>query len=134
MDADADSVRDGANDTGEVATGIEDRADRDLWLDDLASLLGFGWLARHVPGDLPPSYLYALVTVLGSNALTISYNLANGVPLIYRTNPYFVLQPVLLFAAVYGARTLQAEYDAVMAEMAIAERADDPNPLLDPVP
>ncbi|SEO86481.1 hypothetical protein SAMN05216388_102146 [Halorientalis persicus] len=122
--------KDGSTDLG-ISSYEEDR---DLWLDGFASLFGFGWLAERLPADLPPSYLYAVVTVVGSNVLTITYNLANGVPLIYRTNPYFVLQPFVLFAAVYGARTLQAEYDRVMAEMAIAERADDPGSLLDPVP
>jgi ABC-type multidrug transport system fused ATPase/permease subunit len=129
MDSD-DGATAGSTDDGTTPHG----GDREFWLDGFAGLFGFGWLATRLPGDLPPSYLYAVVTVVGSNVLTISYNLANGVPLIYRTNPYFVLQPFVLFAAVYGARTLQAEYDSVLSEMAIKERADDPGSLLDPVP
>jgi len=130
METGIDSGADGTvgSSTGEAAT------DTDLWLDRFARLFGFGWLAERVPGDLPPSYLYAVVTIVLSNALTISYNLLNGVPLIYRENPYFALQPFLLFAAVYGARSLHREYDTVMAEMAVEARADDPELLLDPVP
>jgi len=106
----------------------------ELWLDGFARRLGFGWLAERVPGNPPPSYVYAVLTVVLSNVLTISYNVVNSIPLIYRDNPYFALQPLLLLGAVYGAHALQAEYDEVMTAMRVRERATDPEPLVEPVP
>ena len=123
----------GVDESGEMArpsTGGR----TDLWLDSLARALGFGWLAERLPSGLPPSYLYAVVTVVVSNAALMAYNLLNGVPLIYGKNPYFAIQPVILLGAVYGARSLGTAYDKAMAEMRVAERATDPEPLLDPVP
>jgi hypothetical protein len=105
-----------------------------LWLDRVTRILGFGWLAERIPGDLPPSYLYTIVTVVVSNVLTISYSILNNIPLIYRENPYFAIQPLILFGAIYGAHTLQTAYHNSMTEMRIHERADDPESLLDPVP
>jgi ABC-type multidrug transport system fused ATPase/permease subunit len=122
---------DDASDTTTASDGAESE---ELWLDGYARYLGFGWLADRTPGELPPSYLYAIVTIVLSNALTISYNVSTGVPLIYRENPYFALQPLLLLGAVYGARSLQAEYDGVMDAMEVEERANEPASLLDPVP
>jgi ABC-type multidrug transport system fused ATPase/permease subunit len=54
--------------------------------------------------------------------------------MIYADNPYFALQPILLVGAVYAARTLHREYDLAMEAMRIAERASDPDRLLDPTP
>jgi ABC-type multidrug transport system fused ATPase/permease subunit len=122
----ADSVDEATN---SVATGSDD-----LWLDRFARYLGFGRLAERVPGGLPPSYLYAIVTIVLFNAGTITYNLINDVPLIYRENPYFALQPIILLGAVYGARSLQRAYERAMVEMQVSERADDPESLLGPVP
>jgi len=116
------------------ATVVPAAENGELWLDRLARGLGFGWLAERLPGAPPPSYVYVVLTVVVSNALTVSYNVLTGVPLIYRDNPYFLLQPLLLFGAVYGAHALQAEYDRVMTVMRVRERASDPAPLVDPVP
>lgn len=112
----------------------DETGDDSLWLDRFVRNLGFGRLAERTPGDLQPSYLYAIVTIVLFNAGTISYNVINDVPLIYRENPYFILQPIILLGAVYGARSLQAEYDRVMAAMEIEGRADDPGSLLEPIP
>lgn len=106
----------------------------DLWLDQFACYLGFGWLVKHIAGDLAPSYLYAITTIVLSYAFTITYNVTNDIPLIYRENPYFALQPLILIGAVYGAHSLKAAYDRVMKEMRVAERASNPMSLLDPVP
>jgi len=106
----------------------------DLWLDRVTRMIGFGWLAERIPGDLPASYLYTIVTVVVSNVLTISYSILNNIPLIYRENPYFAIQPFILVGAIYGAHTLQVAYHNAMTEMRIRERADNPESLLDPVP
>jgi ABC-type multidrug transport system fused ATPase/permease subunit len=98
----------------------------DLWLDRYARGLGFGWLADRVPVDVPPSYLYAVTAVVLWRAVSISYSVANDIPLITETNPYFALQPLALLGAVYGARTLSRSYDRVMDEMRIDQRADEP--------
>jgi hypothetical protein len=115
--------------TNAAATGSDE-----LWLDRFARYLGFGWLAERVSGNLPPSYLYAIVTIVLFHAGTAVYKLLNGIPLIYRENPYFVLQPLILLGAVYGAHSLQAAYDRAMGEMQVSKRADEPGSLLDPVP
>lgn len=119
----------GAQATGPVAT-----ADGDLWLDRFARNLGFGWLAERVPGTPSPSYLYAVVTIVLFTAGTFIYNVINDLPVIYRENPYFILQPLILLGAVYGAQSLQAAYDRVMVEMEISERANEPESLLEPIP
>lgn len=116
------------------ASGSGSERSPELWLDRFARVLGFGWLAERTPGGLPPSYLYALLTIVSANLLMAAYNLSKGVPLIYRTNPYFVLQPILLLGAAYGARSLRASYDRVLVQMDIATRANDPDSLFDPVP
>lgn len=119
----------GAQATGPVAT-----ADGDLWLDRFARNLGFGWLAERVPGTPSPSYLYAVVTIVLFTAGTFIYNVINDLPVIYRENPYFILQPLILLGAVYGAQSLQAAYDRVMVKMRVSERADNPESLLKPIP
>jgi hypothetical protein len=106
----------------------------EIWLDRFARRLGFGWLSDLLPGDTPPSYLYAVLTIGLSEALIAGYSLANEIPLIYEENPFFILQPVVLLGAVYGSRTLTRGYDRAMTEMNVAERATDPEPLLDPIP
>lgn len=106
----------------------------EIWLDRFARRFGFGWLASHLPGNLPPSYLYAFVTIVLSEAAITGYSLAYDIPLIYAENPFFILQPMVLLGAVYGSRALSRAYDRAMAEMNIDERASDPEPLLDPIP
>lgn len=106
----------------------------ELWLDRLVRYFGFGQLAKRVPGDLPPSYVYAIVTIVLSNIFTISYNIVNNIPLIYSTNPFFALQPIILLGAVYGAHSLHNAYHKTLIDMRIRERATDPESLFDPVP
>lgn len=105
-----------------------------LWLDEFASRLGFGYLADWLPGDLPPSYVYALCTVFPLTVGAAIYTWSIGAELIYEINPYFALQPVLLLTAVYAAHSLRADYDRAVSDMDIAERATDPDPLIDIVP
>jgi hypothetical protein len=124
----------GRSDNSETDSGDDvqsgDAADSpDLWLDRYACLLGFGRLADRLPWAVPPSYLYAVTTIVVWRALSVSYNLASDIPLITDINPYFALQPFALLGAVYGARTLARRYDRVLAEMRIDERADDPGRL-----
>lgn len=106
----------------------------DLWLDRFARRLGFGWLAAKLPWDVPPSYVYAVTTVVGFNLLINGYNLATGVEPVHVENPYFVLQPIVLLGGVYASHSLQRSWDAVVAEMNIRERLADPDPLVDIVP
>lgn len=117
-----------------AATQESTEEDGGLWLDRYAQYLGFGWLSQHLPGDVSPSYLYAVVTIVLGHLGILSYNVATGNPVIYRENPYFLLQPLVLFGAVYGAHSLQADYGDAMAEMRIRERADSSESLLQPVP
>jgi len=107
---------------------------REIWLDTVVGPLGFRWVADRLPGELSPALLYAVVTVVGTNAATLVYNLSIGADTVYTTNPYYALEVVLLPAAVVAAQSLHREYDRAMAEMRVAERASDPAPLLDLVP
>lgn len=106
----------------------------DLWLDRFARLLGFGWLAERLPGEVPPSYVYAAVTVVGVTAALDGYALLRGTPLVYGENPYFLLLPVGLLGATYGARSLRGAYARVMTEMNVERRAENPTALVEPVP
>lgn len=100
----------------------------ELWLDRFARYLGFGYLADRTGTDLPPSVLYAIVTVLawtvGSAALDLF--VFDNTP-IYAVNPYFLLQPAILLVAVYGAHSLRSSYFDAIEEMKLAERTDDPD-------
>ncbi len=116
------------------ATNVAANGSDELWLDRFARALGFGWLADRVSDGLPPSYLYAIVTIVLFHTGTAAYNVLNNMPVIYRENPYFVLQPLILLGAVYGAHSLQAAYDRAMVEMRVSKRADEPESLLGPVP
>lgn len=108
--------------------------DRDLWLDRLARHVGFGRLSRRLPGDIPPSYLFAVILV-GSIVPTINaYAYLAGDPVVYIQNPLFVLQPLAIVGGVFGARALRRRYHRVAQEMNLEERAADPEPLLDVVP
>ncbi|AXG09647.1 hypothetical protein [Haloplanus rubicundus] len=112
---------------------IEPFAD-DLWLDRLARRIGFGWLSRRLPGNLPPSYLFAVILV-GTIVPTINiYAYLAGDPVVYIENPLFVLQPLAIVGGVFGARALRRRYHRVTQEMNLEERADDPEPLLNIVP
>ena len=115
-------------------TELEADDTRVFWLDSFASWLGFGRFSDRLPGNPSPSIVYALVAVSVPNIVTTVYHRLNEMPMIYADNPYFALQPVLLVGAVYAARKLHREYDFVMEEMRIGERASDPDRLLDPTP
>jgi hypothetical protein len=108
--------------------------DREMWLDRFARRLGFGRVATLLPWDLPPSSVYAVVTV---GFFTVGLNLyavANGRETIYPTNPYFALQPIVLIGGVVASRSLFLRYRRVVEEMRIADRASNPDPIVDIVP
>jgi len=109
-------------------------AQQDIWLDTIVRPLGFGWLSARLPGNLPPSVLYAGIAVIVTNAMNIIYTLSTGGELIYTTNPYYVLDIILLPAAIVAAHSLHREYDQAMDEMEIEKRATNPDPLLNIVP
>ncbi|WP_335999796.1 hypothetical protein [Halorientalis halophila] len=106
----------------------------EIWLDRFARRLGCGWLADRLPGDLPPSYVYAIVTVGLLSIAHTTWKYFAGYPMTYVRNPYMLAQPVVLFAAVYGSRRLTMRARRALDEMAVAERASDPDALYDVVP
>lgn len=105
-----------------------------LWLDDIASWLGFRWLGERLQWDLPPSYLYVIITVIPLSIWSAAYKIHVGVPTIYSINPYFILQPILLLGAAWGAHVLKRDYNSVVDGMKIKERASNPDPLIKIVP
>lgn len=123
-----------SDESEEYSADVVDTTDErsELWLDRYARLFGFGRLADRLPWAVPPSYLYAVTTVVVWRVFSISYSLANDIPLIHEINPYFALQPLILLGAVYGARSLSRRYDRVMTEMRIEKRASDPELLRNP--
>lgn len=119
---------------GGDAAELTDAFDEDLWLDRIARRLGMGWLSAKLPGDIPPSYLYAVVTIVSLELILGTYSYAIGEPVIYFQNPFFVFQPIGLLGAVYGARSLRRRYHRVTEEMQISERTDKPEQLTDIIP
>lgn len=117
---------------------VREPPDVTLWLDELVSLLGFDRIAELLPGDLPPSYVYAGLAVTIFTAFDLVYDLfvIGGKVHVYYINPYFVLQPFLLLGAVYGARKLRQEYATAVREMNLAERTQphERDNLIDIVP
>ncbi|RLM63211.1 hypothetical protein DVK05_07935 [Halorubrum sp. Atlit-8R] len=114
--------------------GIGEPFDEDLWLDGLARKVGMGHLSDALPGSVPPSYLYALVTIGVLELVLGAYSYAIGEPVIYLQNPFFLLQPIGLLAAVYGSRSLRRRYHEVTVEMRIRNRTDDPERLTNVIP
>lgn len=117
-----------------LETPLENDDAEDVWLDAVVRPLGFGWLSDRIPGNAPPSFLYAVLSVFVTNMATLSYNLVTGGEIIYTTNPYYALEFLLLPAAVVAARSLHRQYDEAMDEMEIETRATNPGPLLNVVP
>jgi hypothetical protein len=108
--------------------------DGDLWLDGVARRVGFGWLSQRLPGEIPPSYLFAVILV-GTIVPTVNtYAYLIGDPVVYIQNPFFVLQPLALVGGVFGARALRRRYHRVTQEMNLRERTENPEPLLNIVP
>lgn len=99
-----------------------------LWLDRFARYLGFGYVADCLDTTVPPSYIYAVVTVVGWTAISAAADVfVFRVDPIYLTNPYFLLQPVVLLGGVYGAHSLSRSYRRAIDEMRIPERTSDPD-------
>ena len=127
-------VFDGTEPTATSKQPLLEPFDQDLWLDRLARHVGFGWLSRRLPGDIPPSYLFAVILV-GTIVPTINaYAYLAGDPVVYIENPLFVLQPLAIVGGVFGARALRRRYHRVTQEMNLEERTENPEPLLNIVP
>lgn len=105
-----------------------------LWLDRFATEFGFGRVGDRLPYDVPPSYMYAVITIAIIEPLLNGWIYLLGNEVIYLQNPLFVLQPIAFLGAVYGAHSLTDRYREVMAGMRIEERATEPERLTDPVP
>ncbi|ERH14112.1 MAG: hypothetical protein J07HB67_00074, partial [halophilic archaeon J07HB67] len=108
--------------------------EEDIWLDWYASKFGFGWLSDHLPGEIPPSYLYGIVLTLVIDPVTSVWTYFNGYRTVYLDNPYFLLQPVGLVVSIYASRSLLRAYDDVMESMNVEGRADEPTSLTEIVP
>jgi hypothetical protein len=127
-------VFDGTEPTATSKQPLLEPFDQDLWLDRLARHVGFGWLSQRLPGDIPPSYLFAVILV-GTIVPTINaYAYLAGDPVVYIENPLFVLQPLAIVGGVFGARALRRRYHRVTQEMNLEERTENPEPLLNIVP
>jgi hypothetical protein len=116
-------------------TGTSGSEEQELWLDQFARYMGFGRLTALISPSLPPSYLYAFVTVLGWTVTSVSADLLlfDNTPIFIR-NPYFLLQPLILIVGVYGAHSLNRSYLQAIDEMQLRERSSDPEQFGDLIP
>ncbi|WP_302080525.1 hypothetical protein [Salinibaculum rarum] len=107
----------------------------ELWLDQFARYLGFGRLSAFFNISLPPSYLYAIVTVVGWTLTSAGADILvfDNTP-IYVRNPYFLLQPFVLLVGVFGAHALDRSYRQVIDEMQLRERSSNPGQFVDLIP
>ena len=53
---------------------MDSGSESEIWLDRFARRFGFGWFASYLPGNIPPSYVYAVVTVVLSEAAITGYS------------------------------------------------------------
>lgn len=115
-------------------TPSKDPWEEDLWLDRLTRNLGFGWIGDRLPGSPSPSVAYTITMLLVVPPVMNYMSYRIGEPIIYLNNPYFILQPIVLFGAAVGAQSLRRRYHTVMQEMQIRDRASNPDRLIDIVP
>lgn len=115
--------------------GISSDDGPELWLDQFARYLGFGRLATRISPSLPPSYVYAIITVVGWTITSISADILvfHNTP-IYGENPYFLLQPIVLIAGVHGAHSLNRSCLRAIDEMRLEERSSDPDQFANLIP
>lgn len=136
-DGSADGQASGATSSPEQTTEnrTSNSTDTTLWLDQFVSYLGFGRLAAWLTPSLPPSYLYAIVTVVGWTVISAGADLFvfQTAP-IYARNPYFVLQPFILIVGVHGAHSLHRSSRRAIDEMRLQERSSDPDQFVNLVP
>lgn len=110
-------------------------AEEELWLDRFARYLGFGFISDRISPTLPASYVYAVLTVVGWTVASVGADLfIFNISPIYVTNPYFLLQPVVLLGGVYGAHSLRRSYNRAINEMAIPQRANNPEQFVNITP
>jgi hypothetical protein len=109
--------------------------DKELWLDQFARYIGFGLVADRLSQRIPPSYVYAVTTVVTWTVVSVGTDLfiLNVTP-IYVMNPYFLFQPVVLLGGVYGAHSLRRSYHEAINEMAIAQRTSNTEQFLQIIP
>lgn len=115
--------------------GTPDNDGSEIWLDRFVRYLGFGQLGTYLAPSLPPSYLYAVVTVIGWTLVSTGAELFvfDNTP-IYVRNPYFLLQPLVLIAGVHGAHSLDRSYRQAIDEMRLRERSSKPEQFTDLIP
>jgi hypothetical protein len=116
-------------------SGVSTDDESAIWLDRFARYFGFGYLSEYLSFSLPPSYLYAIVAVLGWTLISTGAELFifNNVP-IYARNPYFLLQPLILILSVYGAHSLDRSYREAITEMRLQKRSSNPRQFTDLIP
>jgi hypothetical protein len=107
----------------------------DLWLDQFARYFGVGYLIDRTDSTVPPSYFYAIVTVVGWTLISVGIEtfVFQNTP-IYVRNPYFLLQPVVLIGGVYAAHSLNRSYLEAIDEMDLRKRSSDPEQFVGLIP
>lgn len=107
----------------------------DLWIDRLVRPFGFGWLSTRLPWNIPPSYIFAVIVLVTLPTTIGGYGIiTKGTQAFYLQNPLAICQPLGLFAAVFGARSLRAKYHRVLHEMNLEERTQNPRQFTEIVP
>lgn len=96
-----------------------------IWLDRLATRLGFGRLAASLPGSPAPAYVYIGCFVLVDIAIRI-YQTVTGIRPILVNNPFWLLQEIALVGAVVATKWMHSEYAWVCDRIAIQDRVAAP--------
>jgi len=99
--------------------------DNQMWLDGVATRLGFGRLASVLPGSPAPAYVYIVCFVLVDIVIRI-YQTVTGIRPILINNPLWLLQEGALIGAVVAAKWLHTEYAWVLDRLAIHDRVSYP--------
>lgn len=92
--------------------------DNRIWIDWVATQLGFGRLASALPGSPAPAYVFIGCFVMIGITGRI-YQTVTGVRPILVNNPFWLLQEVALLGAVVAIKWIHEEYTWVLGRMAI---------------
>lgn len=94
----------------------------DTWLDTLSTHLGVELLIDRLPYDVAPSVLFVSVFLfVDAIALQIFKEVTGGSATVFR-NPFWLVIPVGMLAAVLVTRSLQRRYQRALSEIRIEQR------------
>lgn len=91
----------------------------------MAGLCGFEALAKRLPGDIYPPYLFVGFFLLFDHGVLQVYIHLNGGTHILLDYPNILAGPVAVFFAVFGIRYMSKNYDDALESVWIQDRVED---------